>query len=101
MFYGDLTTQDVDVGPEQKDWITQFMNQISAVTLYFVWKVMCVYKHIFQQEKYGIRQVILEVNIVNNERLLQGKLRNDFTFTHVYCVPPKCHWPDLYNKLPV
>lgn len=57
LFYGGLTKRETNAGPMQKNWITHFMNQISTTALCFVWKVMCIYGPIFQQDKYDMRQV--------------------------------------------
>lgn len=57
------------------------MNQISITTFGFVQKVVRIYGPIFQQDKYDTRQDFPEVNIVNNKRLCQVKLKNDFILT--------------------
>lgn len=75
------------------------MNQISATTFGFVRKVICIYRPIFQQDKYDTRQDFPEVNIVNNERLSQGKLRNDLILTQLYC-RAKLPLSELQNKWP-
>lgn len=59
------------------------MNQISTTTFGFVRKVIHIYGPIFQQDKYGTGQDFPEVNIVNNKRLCQGKLRNDLILTQL------------------
>lgn len=76
------------------------MNQISTTTLGFVWKVICIYGPIFQQDKYDTRQHFPEVNIVNNKRLCQEKLRNDLILTQLYH-DAKMPLSELLNKLPV
>lgn len=68
--------------------------------LCFVQEVICIYGPIFQQDKYDIRQDFPEVNIVNNKRLCQGKLRNDLILTHLYCIA-KMPLTKLWNKLPI
>lgn len=65
----------------QRKWIAQFMNQISITTFGFVQKVICIYGPIFQQDKYDTRQDFPKVNIVNNKRLCQVELKNDFILT--------------------
>lgn len=60
------------------------MNQISPTTFGFVQKVIHIHGPIFQQDKYDTHQDFPEVNIVNNKRLCQGKLRNDFILTQLH-----------------
>lgn len=76
------------------------MNQISSTTLGFVRKVIRIYGPIFQQDKYDKRQNFLEVNIVNNKRVRQGKLRNDLILTQLYH-DARMPLSELSNKLPV
>lgn len=76
------------------------MNQISTTTLGFVRKVICIYGPISQQDKYDTRQDFPEVNIVNNKRLCQGKLRNDLILTQLDC-DAKMPLSELANKLPI
>lgn len=57
------------------------MNQISIIAFGFVQKVVRIYGPIFQQDKYDACQDFPEVNIVNNKRLCQVKLKNDFILT--------------------
>lgn len=76
------------------------MNQISTTTFGFVRKVIHIYGPIFQQDKYGTRQDFPEVNIVNNKRLCQGKLRNDLILTLLYRYA-KIPLSKFLNKLPV
>lgn len=76
------------------------MNQISTTTFGFVRKVIHIYGPIFQQDKYGAGQDFPEVNIVNNKRLCQGKLRNDLILTQLHR-DAKMPLSGLSNKLPV
>lgn len=76
------------------------MNQISSTTFGFVRKVIRIYGPIFQQDKYDTRQDFLEVNIVNNKRLCQEKLRNDLILTQLYR-DAKMPLSKLLNKLPI
>lgn len=76
------------------------MNQISSTTFGFVRKVICIYGPISQQDKYDTRQDFLEVNIVNNKRLWQEKLRNDLILTQLDR-DAKMLLSKLLNKLPV
>lgn len=103
LFYGSLIKADDEFCLCAKNWITHFMNQISTTAFGFVRKVIHIYGPIFQQDKYDTRQDFPEVNIVNNKRLCQGKLRNDLILTS-YSTMPKCHHQDPrtngpFNKL--
>lgn len=98
--YSCLIKQETNVAPVQRGWVTYFRNHISITMLCFVQEVICIYRPIFQQDKYDTRQDFPEVNIVNNKRLCQGKLRNDLILTHLYC-NAKMPLTKLWYKLPV
>lgn len=76
------------------------MSQISTTTFGFVCKVIHIYGPIFQQDKYDTGQDFPEVNIVNNKRLCQGKLRNDLIRSQLHG-DAKMPLSGLSNKLPV
>lgn len=101
-FCGGLTKQETNTTPAPRQrtelhtlW-TKLVPQCFA--LFERWCALMV--PFFSKINMTCAEPSTEVNIVNNKRLCQGKLRNAWTLTHLYCVMPKCHWPNLCNKLP-